>query len=163
MKKAGDKTLKGAKLGMGNLHKHILGSDIEGIVYIRQVELQSPYICHTEAHRALPDIMAMENVFTHPSLVACLSELPIRPPKKQRSLWIDQKRVFQRTSTLIKSLGKPAVTRTQAKRLDDLGFTRRDLVKLYADSKDRDVFMKVLKDKGVNSKPLREKLVKLLH
>ena len=105
----------------------------------------------------------MERVITHPSLVGCLSKLPIRSPKTQNNLWIHQKRLFQRTSALIRSLGKPAVTSAQAKRLDDLGFGHADLVKLYSESKDRDVFMKVLKDKGVKSKPLREKLVKLLH
>lgn len=54
------------------------------------------------------------------------------------------------------------MTTAQAKRLDNLGFTYGDLVKLHADFKDRDAFLTVLKDKGVNSKPLREKLAKLL-
>lgn len=111
----------------------------------------------------MPDVVAMEKVFTHPSLVDCFSQLPIRPPKKQRSLWIAQKRAFQRSSTLIKSIGKPAVTTAQAKRLDDLGFAYEDLLKLRADSKDRDVFMQALKEKGVNSKPLREKLANHFH
>ena len=114
------------------------------------------------AHRALPDILAMEKVFTHPSLVSCLSKLPTRSPKKQMNAWIEQKRTFQRTTALIKSLGKPTITKPQAKRLDDLGFTYEDLVKLRSKHKDREVFQQVLKDKGVNSKPLREKLSKNL-
>ena len=69
---------------------------------------------------------------------------------------------FKRTSSLIRSLGKPAVTPAQAKRLDDLGLGYEDLTTLYRHSKDKDVFCSVLKKKGVNSKPLREKLVKLL-
>lgn len=79
------------------------------------------------------------------------------------TMWVNQKRAFQRTTTLIKSLGKPAITSPQAKRLHALGLGYEDLVQLHVDSKDKDVFLKVLKDKGVNSKPLREKLVKLLH
>lgn len=105
----------------------------------------------------------MERVFTHPTLSSCLNTLLIRPPKKQRLLWVDQKRTFQRTTALIKSLGKPAITAPQAKRLDVLGLGYEDLVKLHTESNDTDVFIKILKDKGVNSKPLREKLVKLLH
>lgn len=107
--------------------------------------------------------MAMERVFTHQSLVSCLSRLPIRSPKTQRKLWIEQKRVFQRTTSLIKSLGKPAITKSQAKRLDILGLGHEDLVQLHSSSKDEEEFLKFLKEKGVNSKPLREKLVKLLY
>lgn len=105
----------------------------------------------------MPDVMAMERVFTHQSLVSCLSILPIRSPMTQRKLWIEQKRVFQRTTSLIKSLGKPAITKPQAKRLDTLG-----LGHLHSSSKDNEEFLKLLKEKGVNSKLLREKLVKLL-
>ncbi len=34
------------------------------------------------AHRAFPDVQAMEAVMTHPSLVSCLTNLPIRSPKE---------------------------------------------------------------------------------
>ena len=115
------------------------------------------------AHRALPDILAMEKVFTHPSLVSCLSKLPTRSPKKQMTAWIEQKRLFQRITALVKSLGKPSITKTQAKRLDTLGLGYEDLSKLRCTHKDKEVFMQALKDKGVNSKPLREKLSKILH
>ena len=115
------------------------------------------------AHRALPDVTAMESVITHQSLVSCLSKLPVRPPKTQWKLWIDQKRLFHRTTSLIRSLGKPAITAPQAKRLDALGLGHEELVQLHSNSKGREKFIKVLKDKGVNSKPLREKLAKLLH
>ena len=87
----------------------------------------------------------MEKVFTHPSLVSCLSKLPTRSPKKQMNAWIEQKRTFQRTTALIRSLGKPTITKPQAKRLDDLGFTYEDLVKLRSKHKDREVFQQVLK------------------
>ena len=121
---------------------------------------KTPY---TDAHRALADVEAMEKVITHPSLVGCFSRLAVRSPKKQRSLWIEQKRAFHRTSSLIKSLGKSTLKSAQAKRLDDLGLGYEDLVKLHADSQDRDTFMKALKAKGVNSKPLCAKIAEHFH
>lgn len=96
------------------------------------------------AHRALPDVIAMERVFTHQSLVSCLSKLPLRTPKTQRRLWIDQKRLFFRTTSLIKSLGKPAITTAQAKRLDVLGLGHEELVQLHKTFKSREEFFKVL-------------------
>ena len=115
------------------------------------------------AHRALPDIEAMERVFTHPTLASCLSWLTVRRPQQQVNLWVNQKRLHFRASSLIKSLGgKPAVTDAQAKRLDSLGLSFDDLVKLYSESTGIDDFCSVLKARGVNSKPLREKLVKCL-
>lgn len=77
-------------------------------------------------------------------------------------MWTKQKRAFKRTSSLIRSLGKPAITAAQAKRLDDLGLGYEDLTTLYRESKDKNVFCSVLKNKGVNSQSLREKLVKSL-
>ena len=78
-------------------------------------------------------------------------------------MWIQQKRLFQRTTSLTKSLGgKPSITSAQAKRLDALGFTHEDLVKLRAESSNTESFLEVLKGRGVNSKALREKLGKLL-
>lgn len=109
----------------------------------------------------MPDVMAMERVFTHPSLVSCLSNLPIRSSKQQRSHWVEQKRLFQRTTALTKSLGKPSITSAQAKRLNVLGFTHEELQKLHSEL-DQPAFLTVLKSRGVNSKPLRQKLAKLL-
>lgn len=77
---------------------------------------------------------------------------------------MDQKRLYTRTSSLVKTFGgKPPVTVPQARRLDSLGFTFDGLVELHSDSKSDDAFCTILKDKGVKSKPLREKLVKCLH
>jgi len=104
----------------------------------------------------------MERVFTHPKLVSCLSHLHIRSLKQQMSIWVEQKRLYQRISNLIRSLGKPSVTSPQAKRLDALGLGLDELKKLRSESKDGEDFLKILKDKGVNSKPLREKLAKVL-
>ncbi len=120
------------------------------------------YIYYTGAHRALGDVQAMKAVFTHPSLKNCLSKLQIRSPKQQLKSWVDQKALNQRTTSLISSLGKPAITAPQAKRLDTLGVSHAGLVKLRSEAKDSDDFSMRLKAKGVNSKPLRAKLAKLL-
>lgn len=94
----------------------------------------------------MPDVLVMERIVTHISLVACF---PLDPPSSRRAY-------------LTRSLGKPRITPAQANRLDALGLSHEDLLKLSSESKDAEVFMKVLKDRGVNSKPLREKLVKQL-
>ncbi len=101
-------------------------------------------------------------MLTHWSLVSCLSNLDIRTPGKQMSLWAVQKRLHQRTNDLVRLLGKPSVTAPQAKRLDTLGYTYTDLVTLRKEFKDGEHFKEILKTRGVNSKPLREKLLKLL-
>ena len=103
----------------------------------------------------------MEEVMTHHSLVHCLSKLQVRSPKQLSSLWVKQKQAFRRRAALVKSLGKPDITRAQAKRLDELGFSYQSLLKLLSKSKDVVAFQQALKEKG-NSKPLREKLPKLL-
>jgi len=75
-------------------------------------------------------------------------------------LWNRQKTIFRRAAALVKSLGKPSFTPTQAKRLDSLGLVYTDLCKRHWDSGTKEVFLTALKDKGVPSKLLREKLVR---
>ena len=104
----------------------------------------------------------MERVLTHPSLVRCLPNLDIRSPAKQMRLWIQQKRVHTRITALVKALGTPSVTAAQARRLDNLGLGIQELVKLHKDIGNPEEFLTRLKERGVNSKILREKLVKTL-
>ena len=82
--------------------------------------------------------------------------MPEMPPPRSTygNLCVQQKRRFARTTTLIKSLGKPSITPAQAKRLDSLGLGYRDLMKLKSESRDREDFMDILNDRGVNSKPV---------
>ena len=54
------------------------------------------------------------------------------------------------------------MTSEQVKRLDSLGLSFDDLVELYTESENGDAFSASLKNRGVNSKPLRAKLVKCL-
>ena len=51
------------------------------------------------------------------------------------------------------------VTSTQARRLDSLGLSHEELLYLWQSTDCNDDFDKLLQEKGVNSKPLREKIV----
>ena len=73
MKKDGDPNLSGTKLACPCTYMSVLSIG---------------------AHRALPDVMAMERILTHASLASCLAELPIRSANTQRRLWEKQKRLF---------------------------------------------------------------------
>ena len=77
-------------------------------------------------------------------------------------LWIQPKRVHTRTTALGKALGKPSLTAAQARRLDTLGLGFQELLKLHKDTANPEEFLKMLKERGVRSKPLKEKLVKVL-
>ncbi len=66
-------------------------------------------------------------------------------PKQQRCKWLSQKRLFQRTSDLIRSLRKPSVTPARAKRLDTLGLGIQEVRKVHLKTKDVEVLLKILK------------------
>ncbi len=120
-------------------------------------------IVYTGAHRALPDVLAMEAVMTHPLLASSLTKIPVRSAKKQLELWSSQKQAHLRCDTLIRALGKPSITVSQAKKLDQLGLSYKGLVTLWANSGNPNRFSEALKEKGVNSKPLRLKLASIVH
>ncbi len=65
-----------------------------------------------------------------------------------------------RCDTLIRALGKPSIAVAQA---DQLGLSYKGLVTLSANSGNPDRFSEALKEKGVNSKPLRLKLASIVH
>ena len=54
------------------------------------------------------------------------------------------------------------MTAAQARRLDNLGLGIQELLKLHKDIDNPEEFLTRLKERGVNSKILREKLVKTL-
>ncbi len=70
--------------------------------------------------------------------------------------WAQQKHAHHRKMVLTKGLGN-CITASQATRLDTLGISLQDLVELR-DSTDKEVFLRTLKDKGLRSKVLRDKL-----
>ena len=162
MKKNGDSHLAGKKLRMVDLYLHTLGTPLEGWQLVFYYLF---YLCITltGAHRAFPDVLAMEAVMTHHSLISCLTNLPIRSAKKQMELWTSQKQRFHRSDALIRSLGKPSITAAQAKRLVQLGLEHSTLVTLRSKSGTPEAFMEALKGKGVKSKALCIKLSKLVH
>ncbi len=112
-----------------------------------------------QEHTALPDVLALEAVLRHPSLCGDLESLPFRSPQLQTKLWVQQKRLYTRAS---KAVGKPSLTSTQAKKLDALGFTFQSISLLRQQCSSQDKFQSALKERGVRSKPLREKLWKAL-
>jgi len=99
----------------------------------------------------------MEEILMHPSLVRCLSNLTIRTPDKQVSLWMKQKQAHFRSTTLLKSLGRKSITPAQAKRLDSLGLDLQELVRLR-NSHSEEGLLQCLKEKGVRSEAVRNKL-----
>ncbi len=113
---------------------------------------------------ALPDVLAMERVLKHQDIRPHLAALSIRSPHEQTyKLWIQQKRIFMRAASLIIAIGKHKLTSTQAKKLDYLGFTFNSLSLLCQQYGGTEEFRAALKERGVRSKPLREKLMKALH
>ncbi len=92
---------------------------------------------------------------THPLLVSCLTNLPIRSPKRQIELWSTQKAVHQQSASLVKALG---ISKAQAKKLGELGLGIAALKTLRTDCPTPEAFMEALKAKGVKSKPMRKNL-----
>ncbi len=165
MKKDGEEVLQGASLSMEKLHIKIVGSPIEGMqlaTEIQSILLNNNNNYLVGAHRALPDVLALERVFTHSALAGSLANLSVRTPQVQLSLWINQRNTYRRAAALIKSLGRPNLTSTQAKKLDSLSIGYTELLQLRKYSGTTEVFLTALKDKGIRSKPLREKLAKAI-
>ena len=104
----------------------------------------------------------MTAIMLETCLATSLPSLSVRTAKQQVDRWRIMKTVHQRTSLLIRSLGKPAITTLQAKRLDVLGLNREALVTLHKGCSNSNLFLEELRVKGVKSKKLREKLSVLL-
>ena len=113
------------------------------------------------AHRALPDVEAMEELFANTALVDLLTSLPKRSLTQQLNLWMSQKDQRLRTSSLLYSLGRQ-ITATQAKRLDSLGLSHDVLCEIWVSSPS-EVFQETLLVRGVCSKKLRERKVYAKH
>ncbi len=130
MKKDGEEVLQGASLAMEKLHIKIVGSPIEGMQFVTETQSILVYNNNNylvEAHKALPDVLALERVFIHTALAGSLANFSVRTPQVQLSLWINQRNTFRRAAALIMSLG---LTSTQAKKLDSLGIGYPELLKI---------------------------------
>ena len=104
----------------------------------------------------------MKAVFTHPTFEHCIPQLGFRSPSQQLRAWAKMKGVKERSTDIINKLGKSSITATQAKRLDELGFTYSNLVELYAQSTDDSTFIQALRGKKVMSPVVPGKLAKIL-
>ena len=108
------------------------------------------------AHRALPDVEAMEDLFNSTALMDLLITVPKRSPKQQIQLWRTHKDQRLQTRSILHSLGQQ-ITAAQAKRLISLGLSHDILCEIWASSRGG-LFQKELITRGVRSKKLREKL-----
>ncbi len=109
------------------------------------------YCCY---YLTLPHALALERVLLHPSLSGCLKELSVLTSQMQLKKWLSQKTLFIKAAALTRSLGKPSVTPTQAKKLVTEGFDYQSLSLLHRTSLTKDDFHESLKKRGVRSKPL---------
>ena len=95
-------------------------------------------------------------------LASTLSGLLLSDERTPACGHLQEKRVHTRITDLVKALGTPSVTAAQARRLDTLGLGFQELLKLHKDISNPEEFLTNLKERGVRSKILREKLVKTL-
>lgn len=158
MKKNGHELLKGNSLAMGTCIRKLLEKTLKASSILRFccVCTQKFIYTYIGAHRALPDVPAMEAVLTNPLMVNCLFQLQINSPQKQLKKWVEQKRAHNRKMVLTKGLGN-CVTLAQATQLDSLGIALEDLVQLR-NSTDREGFLTSLREKVIRSRALRDKL-----
>ena len=101
-------------------------------------------------------------IFIDTALNDLLWTLSICIAKRQLELWHLQKEQRNRTSRLLQSLGK-SVTAIQAKQLDTLNLHYATLCEIWAASVSSDQFQGILLQRGVRSRPLREKLAAIFN
>ena len=116
---------------------------------------------HTLAHRALPDVEAMESMFMSSSLHDILGSLDIRTPRQQLQLWNTQKQARNAVQRLVRFFGK-RITKAHASQLTKLDITPETLQQWKDEAKGVKEFAKTLKEHKVNSKDLQNNLSFLL-
>ena len=110
------------------------------------------------AHRALEDVCAMEQIFTSSSLATVLSELTIRGVEMLAKTWTMQVQIFKRVSKLLLLL-KQAATKCMAKRLDERGLSYEHMLGQYKIIKSNDEYIQWLKPIGITRKAWHNKIV----
>ena len=103
------------------------------------------------AHRALPDAEALGEIFMHPAMADLITSLPIRPVTEQLEKWQTQKQMWSLKQSL-------HLSDAWAKHLITLNLSYQDLYELRASHASDEVFQNILQKRGVQSKPLRQKL-----
>ncbi len=118
---------------------------------------------HWNLYLQLHSIIAEVNIFVAQKVTGCLDKLHIQSPSMQMKKWLAQKTLYTNAALLTRSLGKPSITPTQAKKLVTQGIDFHTLLLLRSRTSDtKDAFIASLKQEGVRSKPLREKLYREL-
>ena len=114
-------------------------------------------------HRALPDVEAMEDIFSHESLKYLLPLLPAQEKKAQDVIqqWQKNKELRRERRSLKHSLGQQ-ISYNQANRLLKLGLKYLELRRIREKFTDEGKFQRELQRRGVHSRPLREILTKAL-
>ena len=103
----------------------------------------------------------MEDIFLKSAVVEMLSSLPKRSTTQQLLKWRTQKEQRRRILSLLCSLGK-RITAPQAKRLDVLDLPYEALCAIRSSCTSDTDFQTTLLQRGVRSRPLREKLTALV-
>ena len=110
------------------------------------------------AHRALEDVGAMEQIFTSSSLARVLSELTIRGVEKLAQTWTLQVQTFKRVSKLLLKFGQ-AATKCMAKRLDEHGLSYEHMLEQYKLARSNDEYKQWLQSVGIKRKAWHGKIV----
>ena len=110
------------------------------------------------AHRALEDVCAMEQIFTASSLAGILSELTIRGVDKLARTWTLQVQTFKRVSKLL-LMFKQAATKCMAKRLDEHGLSYEHMLEQYKSVKSNDEYVQWLRSIGITRKVWHSKII----
>ncbi len=96
---------------------------------------------HCNLYLQLHSIIAEVNIFVAQKVTGCLDKLHIQSPSMQMKKWLAQKTLYTNAALLTRSLGKPSITPTQAKKLVTQGFDLHTLLLLRRTSDTKDAFV----------------------
>lgn len=109
------------------------------------------------AHRALPDVEALEELFNQTSLQRLLWSIPIRSTAEQLQHWEAQKECYKQVTKVCHTL--PTLNKEQARKLVKMGLTYEKLCHMCATTKTKEEFKELLKMKGITRGKLHNELV----
>ena len=108
------------------------------------------------AHRALPDVEALQELYTQTSLQKLLLSIPIRSTGEQLQHWKAQKECYEHVTKF-----RHILPTEQARILVKKGLTYKVLCHMCATTKTKEEFKELLKRKGVQRGKAHNKLVTL--
>ena len=104
----------------------------------------------------------MEELFSHRSLAGLLSSMPSRTAEEQLQKWAEQKQKRAIKAELNNNLLGLDIKKHQIDRLAELDLFYPKLCKIRTKFTNDEEFQKELRQRGVHSKKLREKLARIL-